>query len=139
MPRKKPDEPFDDKEARFIEIIANNGTLDDVAAALNVHRTTPLRWLREDATGELRNHYARAREDQGDLSADEIKDAARRVARGEIDPQAGRVLIDALKWDAGKRKPKVYGDKVTTEHSGPGGGDIIIRATIGGTSANNDG
>jgi hypothetical protein len=46
------------------------------------------------------------------LSADEIKDAARRVARGEIDPQAGRVLIDALKWDAGKRKPKVYGDKV---------------------------
>jgi hypothetical protein len=27
-------------------------------------------------------------------------------------------LIDALKWDAGKRKPKVYGDKMHTEHSG---------------------
>jgi hypothetical protein len=47
--------------------------------------------------------------------------------------------IDARKWMLGKMKPKVYGDKVTTEHSGPGGGDIIIRATIGGTSAKNDG
>jgi hypothetical protein len=119
------DEPFDDKKARFVEIIANNGTLDDVAAALNVHRTTPLRWLREDATGELRNHYARAREDQGDLSADEIKDAARRVARGEIDPQAGRVLIDALKWDAGKRKPKVYGDKLAI-----GGADDLVAIQV---------
>ena len=127
------DEPSDDKKARFIEIIANNGTLDDVAAALNVHRTTPLRWLREDATGELRNHYARAREDQGDLSADEIKDTARRVARGELDSQAGRVLIDALKWDAGKRKPKIYGDKLAVggdETMPPVSVEIIKRVIV---------
>jgi hypothetical protein len=113
----KADEPFDDKQARFIEIIADNGTLDDVARELKVHRTTPLRWLREDDTGELRNQYARARDDQGDLSADEVKDVARRVARGEIEPSAGKVLIDALKWDAGKRKPKVYGDRVQLDQT----------------------
>jgi hypothetical protein len=105
-------EPFNDRHAKFIEIIANNGTLDDVAEQLKVHRTTPLRWLREDETGELRNQYACAREDQGDLSADDIKTITRRMLRGEIDPQSARVAIDALKWDAGKRKPKVYGDKL---------------------------
>ncbi len=31
---------------------------------------------------------------------------------GKLDPNAARVAIDAYKWAAGKRKPKVYGDKV---------------------------
>jgi hypothetical protein len=128
------DEPFDDKKARFVQIIADGGTLRGSAAELGTTTTTLKRWLREDE--ELRAHYACAREDQADSFADEIIETSRDAS---LDPNDRRVRIDALKWAAGKRKPKVYGDKVTTEHSGPGGGDIIIRATIGGTSANNDG
>lgn len=107
---------FDDRHAEFIRIISEGGTLNDVAAALKVDRSTPLRWLREDETGELRNQYARAREDQGDLSADDIKEISRKVQSGELTPEQGRVAILAAQWDAGKRKPKVYGDKQQIEH-----------------------
>jgi transposase len=130
------DEPFDDKEARFVEIIANGGTIREAADEIKVDPSTITRWLQDESRVALRTQYAHAREAQADAFADEIVDVARDKVR---DPAQARVLIDALKWAAGKRKPKVYGDKVTTEHSGPGGGDIIIRATIGGTIANNDG
>lgn len=56
--------------------------------------------------------YARARVDSADSVADEIKDIANRVLNGQVDPQAARVAIDALKWDAGRKKPKVYGDRL---------------------------
>lgn len=37
-----------------------------------------------------------------------------------------RLLIDTLKWKLSKMLPKVYGDKVTQEHVGAGGGPIAI-------------
>jgi hypothetical protein len=121
----KPVEVFEAQKAEFIRIISEGGTLYDVARNLKCDVTTPLRWLREDQTGELRKEYMRAREDQGDLSADNITELGRKVARGELDPQAGRVAIDSEKWIAGRRKPKVYGDRLQTEISGPDGGAIV--------------
>lgn len=61
---------------------------------------------------ELQDKYRRAREASGDADADKVGDIADKAARGEIDPNAARVAIDAYKWAAGKRKPKVYGDKL---------------------------
>lgn len=59
--------------------------------------------------------YARAREQQADTLFDEIGDTARKAASGEIDPQAARVFIDAVKWQASKLRPKTYGDKLEVE------------------------
>jgi len=72
--------------------------------------TTVMKWLRQYP--EFAANYARAREDQADHDADKIGDIAERVVKGEVDPQAARVAIDAYKWAAGKRKPKVYGEKL---------------------------
>jgi hypothetical protein len=72
--------------------------------------TTIMKWLKD--IPEFADNYARAREDQADHDADKISDIAERVVKGLIEPQAARVAIDAYKWAAGKRKPKVYGDKV---------------------------
>lgn len=72
--------------------------------------TTVMKWLRQNP--EFAANYARAREDQADHDADKIGDIAERVVRGDVDPQAARVAIDAYKWAAGKRKPKVYGEKM---------------------------
>lgn len=72
--------------------------------------TTVMKWLRQNP--EFAANYARAREDQADHDADKIGDIAERVVKGEVDPQAARVAIDAYKWAAGKRKPKVYGEKM---------------------------
>ena len=88
---------------------------------------TVITWLGKHE--EFQHNYARAREEQGDADADSIADVGRRVLLGELDPQAARVAIDALKWTAGRRKPKVYGDKIVQEQTGPNGGPIESRVT----------
>ena len=39
-----------------------------------------------------------------------------------------RLLVDTLKWKLSKMLPKIYGDKVTQEHVGSGGGPIQMAA-----------
>ncbi len=74
---------------------------------------TVLGWRVSDAgDGSFLHMYARAREDAADTLADEIRELAQRVERGDLDPNAGRVAIDALKWIASKLKPRAYGDKL---------------------------
>lgn len=65
-------------------------------------------WLSEDS--RLAEQYARARESAGLLVGEEIEEIARQVLRGEHNPHAARVAIDALKWTAARKAPKVYGD-----------------------------
>lgn len=80
----------------------------------------------EDEFAAFLRQYAHAREAQADTDADEVGDIGRKTLAGEYDPQAARVAIDALKWSAGKRAPKKYGERVTQEHTGEGGGPIAI-------------
>lgn len=89
-------------------------------------RPTVCRWLmqRED----FRNQYARAREEQADALFDEVV-AIADMADAESVQQA-RLRIDARKWVAGKLRPKVYGDKVLNEHSGPDGEAIPHRVEV---------
>ena len=71
------------------------------------------------------DQYARAREASADADADDIGHISRQAADGEIEPAAARAAIDGLKWSAGKRKPKKYGDKVALV--GGGADDDPIR------------
>lgn len=89
------------------------------------NRRTVFRWLAASEHVEFRRQYALAREASADADDDDIRDMAGRVERGTLDPQAARVAIDAKKWSAGKRKPKVYGDKVALV--GGGKDDAPIR------------
>lgn len=95
------------------------------------NRSTIRRWLVKGsdevggpAISEFCAKYARAREDQADALADEILEVARIVT--EKNANAKRVLIDALKWRAGKLKPRVYGNRVDHSHGGKDGGPIPI-------------
>ena len=115
----KADEPFDDKQAKFISLIAEGKTWRMCAEELRVSQATFSRWLADDA--DLEKQYARALEAQGDDYAFRVIETAENPL---LDPNEKRVRIDAYKWAAGKRKPKVYGDKQQHEHSGPGGGAI---------------
>ncbi len=63
------------------------------------------------ANEKFQHMYARARQDAADTLADEIRELAGRVEKGELEPNAGRVSIDALKWIASKLKPREYGDR----------------------------
>ena len=36
-----------------------------------------------------------------------------KMERGEIDPITAKVKLDAIKWQCGKEKAKIYGDSTT--------------------------
>jgi hypothetical protein len=76
---------------------------------------TVMVWLNDDATFQER--YARAREKQADIHADNLLE----IADTEEDPNRARVRIDARKWAAGKRAPQKYGDRLTLD------GDMTMR------------
>jgi hypothetical protein len=99
--------------------------------------STVRRWALEDRDG-FSAQYARAREigygamadelieisddSSGDLKTDENGNArmdAEFVGRS-------RLKVDTRKWLLSKALPKVYGDKITQEVSGPNGGPIPI-------------
>lgn len=75
--------------------------------------STLYRWLATHH--DFRDQYARAREESAHRSADKILEIAKKVEEGELEPDVGRVVMDAHKWSAGKRKPKVYGDRQTVD------------------------
>jgi hypothetical protein len=66
------------------------------------------RWIEADTCG-FADKYARARDWQGESDADDITEIRRKLALGEIDHQQARVMIDACKWTAGRRRPRKYG------------------------------
>ncbi len=99
--------------------------------------STVMGWLFDGNHDEFSEQYARAREAQAEIRADEIVDIAdddtndftadkdgKLVANGEH-IQRSRLRVDARKWIAAKLLPKRYGDKV--QHTGDGGGPIGLR------------
>jgi hypothetical protein len=77
------------------------------------HKSTVRRWIVEVET--FRDLYARAKEQQADVLADEIIDIADQVAEDKLLTHekvgAAKLRVDSRKWVASKLKPKVYGDK----------------------------
>lgn len=95
--------------------------------------STVCAWVLEDREG-FAEHYAKARRLQAELLADEIFDIAddstndymlRQSKSGEdhevANPEVigrSRLRVDSRKWYLSKVLPKVYGDKIVTEHTG---------------------
>ena len=75
---------------------------------------------------EFSDMYARAREVQADVLADEILE----IADSDLDPNRARVMIDARKWLAGKLRPKKYGDRVELDHKVEGGQGLVVNVNV---------
>lgn len=67
---------------------------------------------------DLAEKYARAREARSDVRFDRLDELMVRIESGTVRPEVGRVLLDAIKWQCGKEKPKKYGDNQQVNHSG---------------------
>lgn len=99
---------------------------DDAMPALS----TVFLWLSNDRA--FMEQYAISREEQAETLADQIvsisdEDSATTKSFGEDEVQVvfdsvavarNRLRVDARKWVASKLKPKKYGDRTTTEHTG---------------------
>ena len=80
--------------------------------------STVFLWLTKHP--DFSEKYAKAREEQADAIADECID----IAEHEPDVARARLKIDTRKWFASKMKPRKYGERVTQELVGSGGGPI---------------
>lgn len=103
---------------------------------------TFFKWLA--ANEGFAKQYARAREEQAEFFADEIKDIADEqppTIRDREGEAVGvrmdsafvawqRLRIDSRKWVASKLKPKTYGEKMVQEHTGADGGAIQAKVTV---------
>lgn len=127
---------------RVCDLISDGMSLRAIATQDGMpSASTVCKWLADDGNLEFRKQYARAREAQADKIFDEILDIADSQEGDIITMSDGREVvnhdaiaraklrIDARKWMAGKLRPKVYGDKMHTELSGPNGGPIQTHET----------
>lgn len=73
---------------------------------------------------QVADQYARALESLAHDQVEKIEKSLRDTRRGVIDVQVGRLEVDTRKWLASKFLPKKYGDKITQEHTGEGGGPV---------------
>jgi len=115
--------------AAICELLAEGLSLRSACTKLGVptKESSVRRWARDDAN--FAAQYARARLCGYEVHSDEILDISDGIS-GEEDNNAAvqrdRLRVDARKWILAKMLPKVYGDKITSEISGPGGGPIKI-------------
>ncbi len=78
-------------------------------------------WLNpnnERYDAEFSNNYIQAREDSADVDAEEIEQIVKDVRNDKLRPDQARVMGDLLKWTAGRKKPKKYGDKLDLTTAG---------------------
>lgn len=107
-------------------------------------RSMVFRWL--DAQPAFRDQYTRAREDLLEHWAEEILEISDDGRRDYIGGQVtegvtavvvdhdhisrSRLRVDSRKWLLSKLAPKKYGDRTTTELTGPNGGPIETKQTV---------
>jgi transposase-like protein len=79
---------------------------------------------------DFEEQYTRAREASADALFDDIIDIADEPPDDAVQVAHARLRVEARKWAASKLKPKKYGDKITTEHSGSVSIERIERVII---------
>lgn len=77
-------------------------------------------WALDDVDG-FSTQYETARNLGLDCMADEVLDIA---DSDDSDAQSRRLKFDARRWYLSKLAPKRYGEKVSHEHGGEGGGPV---------------
>lgn len=108
--------------------------------------STVLRWLGSKEHDEFRSQYAHARavllqrmaDDAADIADQNpetvpVYDREGKLIEIKIDSSFEmwrRTRIDTRKWMLSKLVPKVYGDKVQQELSGPEGGPVSVSAAV---------
>jgi len=75
-------------------------------------RKTVFTWLNprhKDYDKDFGNNYATAKEFSADVDAEKAEDIYRLVKKGKIEPSQGQVMLRAITWTAGVKRPKKYG------------------------------
>lgn len=75
--------------------------------------STVWKWLRENE--EFSHQYDRSIQERAEAHTEDMLEIA---DDSTIDVQRAKLMVDTRKWHSARMKPKKYGDKIQTEHSG---------------------
>ena len=96
---------------RILEGVAEGRSVNEICSEPGMPAPRIWReWRNEEQGREIDTRYARAREGWAAHYENRIVTIVNDVLAAEIDPQAARVAIDAIKWIMSKAAPKLYGD-----------------------------
>ena len=98
------------EQADLIEHISNGGAASTWCKEKGMANSKVYVTLREDDT--FKADYSHARENQADSFVEKIFDVCHKLELRTIDPHSARVIIDTLKWTAGKLKPRQWSDNL---------------------------
>jgi hypothetical protein len=122
---------------RVLDQLADGKSLRAICELVDMpSRPTVYKWVDANLDG-FADRYARARDIGLDVVADEVLEIADAPVgstdNGGTDSGAvadKRVRFDARRWYLSKLAPKRYGDKLSTEISGPDGGPVKAQIVI---------
>lgn len=107
--------------------LANGESLISICKDSHIpEKSSVLYWIVEgrkiEGTDDLfSDHYMRAREAQGFSHADEALELRNEIKREQVDPNAARVILDALKWGAERMAPKKHSARQEIDHTSSDG------------------
>jgi hypothetical protein len=111
----------DELAEKICDLLAEGKSMVKACEALGVCRRTVNLWLKKNP--EFANMTVEARESY----SDDIVDKLIEIAGDETkDYHTRRLLIDSIKWVAGKQRPKKYSEKFMVEHAGAVGHNHTI-------------
>ncbi|QCE35653.1 hypothetical protein FAI40_10120 [Acetobacteraceae bacterium] len=122
-------------------LIADGLTLTYICNSDNKYPDISTFWDWLNKYPEVSQTYARAREAQAEVLADQIIEEADKATQENAN--AVRIKVDARKWVAERASPKRWGNKQSVEHSGEIQGNIskiemiVIDPPNGDTSTKN--
>ena len=74
--------------------------------------------VRRPGAPEFSEQYARAKDESAHAHSERILEVVDRVLSEDVNPNAARVAIDAVKWTASRLLPKRYGDRLDANLTG---------------------
>lgn len=137
----------EEEKTKVLDLIAEGLSLRQIEAIDGMpNKSTVISWVASDT--EFHKRYARAKEMQAEVYAEEIidiADDARNDWMERLDKeekgigwqlngehvQRSRLRIESRKWLMGKLKPKKYGDKVDVNHGNQDGKPFEINIVRG--------
>lgn len=99
---------------RICALVADGKTLKGIARMPGMPPSSTIHeWLARHS--EFKAGYEAACELRAEARADEVDTIVEKALKGEIEPAAARVAIDAIKWQCAIEKPGKYSEKVRHE------------------------
>ena len=98
-----------------IALVGQGRTLTSACYDYRLSTTTFKKYVR--STDELQEMFAEAEQAGYDVMADALVEIDRHEHYGHSDPKMAAVISKNIQWFLSKRKPTVFGDKITVEHN----------------------